>query len=252
MELKKKDNIIKKYQEKFPKGSQCSVSGLKYEKRVLDVLKCCKIDNDNICDLNEIDLGGSTSSNDLVCSNENFEVGIEIKKFNTPDWMQCSLLFKNGEWLGSKRGKIPQESRQIFEELLKDKIIFNGQMPPKNITHQEWLKIKNNGTWNDHYFDIPSNTIARLYSYKNCYYIQVSNYGLYHLGNDIYNLGVPKFKVKSRIRVRIKVHAKKDRNGYCKLSVTAAAQPKNISELPKSPYSFDDKSRLPKKINFSK
>ena len=48
------------------------------------------------------------------------------------------------------------------------------------------------------------------------------------------------------MRIRIKIHSKKNKKGYCSMSVTAACKPKNIKLLQKSPYSLDDTNKLPK------
>ena len=39
----------------------------------------------------------------------------------------------------------------------------------------------------------PNDTIKKLYSEKDCNYIQISNKGLYHLGNDICEFNVAEF-----------------------------------------------------------
>lgn len=117
----------------------------------------------------------------------------------------------------------------------------------KSITHEKWIKIKKNtDEWNDKYIDIPSNIISKLYQAKGCSYIQISDgYGLYHLGNDICNFNVSLFDIEQQIRARTKIHSKKNKKGFCSLSVTIACQPKNIKELKKSKYSLDDKNKLP-------
>lgn len=74
----------------------------------------------------------------------------------------------------------------------------------KDITHKEWIQIKNKTTdFNDKYIDCDNNTIMKLYSEKLCYYIQISNKDLYHLGNDKCNFNVPIFKCDQRIRTKI-------------------------------------------------
>jgi hypothetical protein len=119
----------------------------------------------------------------------------------------------------------------------------------KDITHEEWLKIKNETTdYNDIYIDCSSNTIMNLYSGKGCSYIQISEKGLYHLGNDICGFKVPEFICEQQLRVRTKIHKIKNKKGYCKLSVTIACQPKNIKNLSNSDYSLDNKIKLPNNL----
>ena len=106
---------------------------------------------------------------------------IEIKKSNTPDWMQCSLKYDNinKKWVGSLKNKIPDASKKIFEELILEIKLFNGNIPPfmlRDITHEEWIKIKKEtNDFNDTYIDCPNDTIKQLYSHKGCTYIQISN-----------------------------------------------------------------------------
>lgn len=102
---------------------------------------------------------------------------------------------------------------------------------------------------NDVYIDIPNDTIKKLYSMKRCQYIQISNdYGLYHLGEDVCNFDVPEFIIEQQIRIRTKIHTKKDKNGFCNMSIIAACQPKNIKLLEKSKYTLDNKNNIPKNL----
>lgn len=235
------------------KGSQCSVNGNNYEKEIYNVVKDTYINNKPFNTQKEEELAGSSNKNDIEC---NFriekDIGIEIKKFNTPDWMQCSITYnkETKSWEATKKGKIPIKCREIFNNIINKLNLFNNNIPlfmEKSITHEEWIKIKKNtDEWNDKYIDIPSNIISKLYQAKGCSYIQISDgYGLYHLGNDICNFNVSLFDIEQQIRARTKIHSKKNKKGFCSLSVTIACQPKNIKELKKSKYSLDDKNKLP-------
>lgn len=56
------------------------------------------------------------------------------------------------------------------------------------------LNIKNEtNDFNDMYIHCSNDIIKKLYSEKKCNYIQISEKGLYHLGNDICNFNVPEF-----------------------------------------------------------
>jgi len=229
------------------KGSMCSVNGKKYEQVVHSVVKRCHL-NDSSEPFNKQgvhELAGSSSKIDILCGDN---IGIEVKKYNAPDWSQCCIKHNQvtGEWSGSN---------DIFNKLLTKKRLFNGESPPFescNMTHKEWLEIKNStDKWNDEYIDIPPDTIRRVYQKKGCHYIQISGgYGLYHLGVDICGFGVPIFEIDQRFRIRTKIHTRKDKNGFCRLSVTTACQPKNIKNFAKSPYSLDDKDRLPLNLTY--
>jgi len=237
------------------KGSLCSVYGKKYEKHIHSIINQCYIDGKKILLENEKNLGGCSTRNDITCNYKNNIVGIEIKKYNTPDWMQCSIKYDaiKNQWKSSEKSKISKKARDIFEELINNITIFKGQLPPfleKQLTYNEWIEIKkNNDAWNDQYIDIPNDIIRKLYTIKNCQYIQISDgYGLYHLGNDICNFNVPLFDIKQQLRIRIKVHATNSKKGFCVLSITLACQPKNIKLIETSKYSLDDKNKLPKNL----
>lgn len=239
-------DLLKKLDNK-KKGAKCSVSGAIYEHKVLNVIKNKKYKGDLFTRQTIDDLAGSGAQNDIECICGEKTIGLEIKKYKTPDWMQCSLKYVNKTWKGSKKCKIPLGARERFEHFLKGIKLFNGLIPPfieKKLTYKEWLEIKKkNSVWKDHYIDIPNDTIKNIYRAKGCYYIQISKYGLYHLGEDIYDFKVPEFIVSQCMRIRIKVHGTSKK--YCNLSITAACAPKKLSTLRMSPYSLDDANRLP-------
>jgi hypothetical protein len=159
------------------------------------------------------DLGGSKSCNDLECNlKNNNDIGIEVKKAKTPDWMQCSLKRNGNQWEASEKGKIPENARKEFNKFIQKIKLFDNNIPPfleKKLTHKEWLDIKSvSKKFDDIYIDISDDTINKIYLAKNCKYIQISQYGLYRLADDICNFEVPLFKVKQKLRVRIKIHQK--------------------------------------------
>jgi len=242
---------------KKPKGYQCSVSGNNYEKKIHGVVKNCNINGKPFNTQKEEELAGSSSKNDI---DSNFivekDIGIEAKKSKTPDWMQCTIKYNNEtkKWEGKKRCKIPIKCRDMFNKLINNIKLFDGDIPPfmnKRITNKEWLKIKSEtNQWKDHYIDIPSDTIKKLYSQKGCQYIQISDFGLYHLGEDICGFDVPLFNVEQQLRIRIKSHSTR-KDGTRSLSVTAACQPKNIKKLIHSKYSLDDKDKLPPNLVYN-
>lgn len=236
------------------KGAGCSISGKKYELQVYDIVKKCKLKNQYFNTQKENELGGCHSKNDIECVMGSVKIPIEIKKINTPDWMQCSLKYDSVDkkWKGGSKNKIPENSKKIFEEYISTMTLFDGKIPPfmlKDMTHQEWLKIKKETTiFNDCYLDCPDDTIKKLYSEKGCVYVQISDKGLYHLGNDVCKFNVPEFVCEQQLRVRTKIHTTNDSKGFCKLSVMISCQPKNIKHLPESNCSLDDCLKLPENL----
>ncbi len=247
--LKKENQLLNDKINKLNRGSNCSISGNTYEQGIHNILKDTFYDNKPFHTQNINELGGSSSSNDIVCINN---IGIEVKKAKTPDWMQCSLKLVNNKWEGSEKGKIPFESRQEFNKIIGNTKLFNNNIPPfmtKQITHKEWLEIKSKNTiFDDSYIKIPDDTINKLYLAKGCYYIQISDYGLYRLGDDIFNFNVPLFKIPQKLRIRTKIHTRKNKDGFCVMSVIASCLPDDISLLKPSMYSLDSVEKLPKQL----
>jgi hypothetical protein len=256
----KKKNAVKKYadtpnlfqffnniEKKSRKGSQCSVKGRNYEELVWEV--CVKI---GFCTTLANELGGSSSKNDLVCNWNNTIIPIEIKGWAAPDWTQLSIEHKEcGIWKAKNSSKISAESILLFENILSNKILFNGKIPPffeGQLSHDEWKEIKKNTSdFNDMYIDIPDSSIADSYKNKGCYYIQLvgKNNGLYHTGEDICNFNVPKFEIKSRMRIRIKIHSSGNQYNTMKASVMCSFQPENCNTIVKSDWSLHDIQCIP-------
>lgn len=240
----------------YLKGAGCSLNGKKYELDVYNVVTKCKLNNNYFNTQTEDQLGGCNSKNDIECVMGSINIPIEIKKFKTPDWMQCSLKYDrfNQKWIGSSKNKIPEKSKTIFEELISNITLFNGKIPPfmlNKITHDEWLEIKKKtDDFKDFYLESSNDTIKKLYSEKGCFYIQISDKGLYHLGNDICKFNVPEFICEQQLRVRTKIHTRKNSKGFCKLSVTISCQPKNVKRLTESNYSLDNILKLPQNLRY--
>lgn len=245
-------NIISNKKDK----TQCLIEGKKYEVKVYEVCDKCYINNKKFNNQKISELGGNSSNNDIVCRYENIDIPIELKRSTSPDWMQCSIKYNSEtkKWVGSKVSRIPIKSKDLFNTLLNNVKLFNNKIPPffeKRLTYTEWLDIKSKTTdFNDTYIQIPNDTIKKVYSFKGCKYIQISDRGLYHLGDDICSFNVPEFLIDQQLRIRIKVNKCKDANGYCVLTVMASCQPINIYKLESSKYSLDDKNKLPLNLIF--
>jgi hypothetical protein len=299
-------SVCNKNYKIYKKGQLCSINGNKYEKSIFEIVKNCKLINfeknnenqnnqinnennqiNNFTFFNtqtENELGGSRSNNDLQCNFLNlYDIGIEAKIYNTPDWMQCSIIydtFSNCWTISNSNNKIPFNCKSLFNDIILEKLnennqinnqnnlnnknnenftgffLFNNKIPPfvnNKITYEEWLSIKKlDNSWNDFYISIPNDTIKKLYSLKGCHYIQISKYGLYHLGTDICNFNVPEFNIEQRLRFRIKVHKKRNKYGFCHLSVIASCQPINFKNFDKSQYSLDCIEKLPLNLIYCK
>jgi len=236
------------------KGSLCSKNGGEYEKQIQIITSGVKHIYSSIPfnAQENSQLGGSSAGNDIECNfRSEKDIPIEIKIHTTPDWMQSKIYYDTQEkiWKASDKGKIPPHCKEVFTQIIGDnnKCIFGGLVPElKNITHTEWQNNKAN--FKDEYLDCPDDTISRLYNLKGCYYIQISDKGLYHLGTDPCDFGVPYFSCAQKLRIRVKVHSRKNAKGNASLSVMASCIPQNIKNLIPSPYSLDNTSKLPSQL----
>lgn len=235
------------------KGSNCSKEGKKYESTVHQVTSRCIINGTNLLfnTQTEQDLAGCRNDYDIVCNYYGYyNIPIEIKKSHAPDWTQCTLIFENNLWKVNPNSKLPTICQDVFNNFLyyNTTQIFNGKLPPfinQKIEHNEWKEMKKNTSdFKDMYFDCCSHTIKQLYARKGCYYIQISNKGLYHLGNDVCNFNVPEFICPQRFRLRTKIHSA-TKSSY---SVSLSCQPISIDELQPSPYSLDNIQQLPQNL----
>ena len=100
------DILLDNKKVKRVKGSNCSINGTNYEKKILNTIKNMLYNGKVFTEQTEYDLAGSTCKNDLECKLNDKNIGIEAKKYNSPDWMQCSLKYISGKWKGSENGKI--------------------------------------------------------------------------------------------------------------------------------------------------
>ena len=86
-------------------------------------------------------------------------------------------------------------------------------------------------------FEVPYELISELYNKKDINYINIAGKGLYYLGKDIYNLGVPKFNPKASATIRVARTATKKGD----ITTTTRVFPKiDYKSLEKSPYNLND------------
>ena len=248
------------------KGRNSHNAGRSYEIEILNILNKTTLNGKPFNIQVESEIG--KSDNDIKCNYLDIrDLSIEIKKRKAPDWVQCTLQYNqsNKKWTVSRKSRLPSDCISIFEDYINNNVtneeIFQGDIPPfqlKNIMYDEWVHLKNtNPHFKDQYFtkNVPSNIISKLYSAKNCHYIQISGgFGLYHLeSGDILDLGVPPFNIKSKLRLRVKVHEKKKGpNGSAILNAMISFMPVTLNPklLEHSPYSLDDPLRLPPSLVF--
>lgn len=175
------------------KGANCSINGKKYEEEIYKIVSKCIIKEKNTKFNNQKkeDLGGCKKKHDIVCLYDGKQVPIEIKKKNTPDWMQCSIKNIENKYVLSEKAKISTEAKKIFEKNLntyleKNTLFNNSILKLDKVKYNELKKMKEENKLDDVYFECDNTTIRDLYGKSGCYYIQISDKGLYHLGEDIF------------------------------------------------------------------
>lgn len=140
---------------------------------------------------------------------------VEIKLDNGVDYGQGSLVYnldkKKWELAGSNTAAA-EEMRKLLTKL-KVLDIVNKQWgpkgPPKKFTVVNKLYTAKDvefdyTNFKDIFIDVPMNAVANYYNSKNTYYIQVGKFGFYYMGKDIAKLGIPEFKNRLQLRIRIK------------------------------------------------
>ena len=242
-------------------GSICSKNGTKYEKENYNILRNTTLNGKPFNTQKVNELGGSSAGKDLKC---NYilerDIGIEIKNSIGAEFIQLDVHKEDNIWRGPRITKrshpISVVNRYLKEINFNSADLFYGVMPPLNKTREEfdiWEKEflnkkqqKGDGTKKEyHWVCTSSDFVKNNYKEKGNDYIQIRNYGLYHLGEDKCNFGVPEFNPnKTIMRIRCKRRGGK---GCAPSSITISAW---ISELDKSPYSLDNIEKLPTKLRY--
>jgi hypothetical protein len=235
-------------------------NGKKYELIVHNICKQCYIDGIKFNIQDENELGASTTKNDIkfnykdsICSN-----GIEVKNTLRSEFIQLDIHQENGLWVGPKKTKRSHPDivvNNYINEVNDIESLFYGKPPVfpfntrkefdiwekkfitiKKLNNPNKKKINKEYTWNIN----NNNFIKNNYREKENKYIQIKNYGLYHLGNDICNFNVPEFiPSETRLRLRCK---RRGGIGCVPSSLTISAW---CNGLTHSPYSLDNINKLP-------
>ena len=246
-----------------PKGAKCSENGNNYEKLIWNNLKNTTINNEKFNTQTELELGGSSSHNDIMCNfNSKIKnISIEIKNYIGAEFIQLDVHKEGDKWIGPR---ITRKSHPLsvinryLIEINSQKDLYYGRLPPLNKTRkefdewQEWLNNKKKEFESDDNKDYlwkskDPEFVKNNYKDKGCSYIQINKYGLYHLCEDICNFDVPEFKPDNiTLRLRCKRRGGK---GCVPSSITMSAY---VSGLVKSKYSLDIIDNLPKNLIYKK
>jgi len=238
------------------KGAKCSREGGKYEVKCWNILKNTTLNGNPFNTQIKKELGGSSSKNDILCNfKSEKDIGIEVKTKLEAEFIQLDVCKDNdNKWIAKKNSRqLPQVIDRFITELNKketESSLFHGNIPcfpyKSREEFDEWerefikeKKIQGEKTTKDYRWKITENIVKKNYFDKGNNYIQIGTKGLYHLGEDICNFGVPEFNPKDiELRLRCKRRGSK---GCIPNSLTLSAWVKNLEA---SPYSLDNKDTL--------
>jgi hypothetical protein len=184
--------------------------GKDYEKRIF------RLCNKRGCIFPGTSNAGGGSGADICLTHNNKPLNIECKSAGA-DWGQESLQYMQNQWSWTKVDETTKylESINVTDEINKNFIPKN--IPPSNLSSAKWKKVRQNFigvTEKDHdqqgfdkaHIPLTLEPLIKFYNSKNCYYLQLSEHGLYHLGEDRYGLGTPEFDGTIYFRFRAKMH----------------------------------------------
>jgi hypothetical protein len=153
--------------------------------------------------------GGAGNQPDINFVHSFQENNLEVKLDLTADYGQKMLKWSNGIWSWCVDDVVTEFYTQCgILQLVQDKQIIPNRysIPKQEITLEQ--KKEDQKQFEDK-LDISINTLYDFYSNKKCFYIQVGNYGFYHLKEDILDLGTPQFSCEMKLRLRAKtIHSR--------------------------------------------
>ena len=180
---------------------------------------------------------GASDKSDIKILHKNVEYNVEIKADENADYGQKYLRWeKDTGWKWS----IKDEITDLFDLINVKKFINKSFNPRKFSKTREKITIndKKHDQKNFERPDIlcPIENLFTYYKNKDCFYLQLENYGFYHLEKDIANLGTKKFDGQISLRLRAKTNHSKPIYRYSFLAVM------KLSKKPtKSDWDFEER-----------
>ena len=222
--------------------------GLLYEKKIYDMYE-----NTGLIPETHRGVAGSSSHKaDVYLYVKGEVVPFEIKLDNKARFGSASLGYSNGTFQ-SKSQSINNDF-DIINTLLSSNIekienalsFFNADSIPFTTTKETWTSAINQDVIKQTNFSISSNTdfIVQHYNSKGTNYIHCGGYGLYYLGEDKFNLGVPPLAGDVKIYIRLtRGGSRKLRSGVRVVYSTLRIEAK-VTNLKKSPYDLENVDQI--------
>lgn len=204
------------------RGAKSLYNGLTYETKLKDALKMLSFYDYPISVLETT--AGASKESDIRFEINGAHYSIEAKDKKAFEGGQKRLIpGPNGLF-------IPEEC--LHKECLGSLIPYNGNIPSflKGDTRREqWDQEKH--LFPDLYIPVEPTKVTEYYRNKGDSYIHLEGKGLYHLGHDVLNLGVPLFTCTTELRIRSKQH----KSVPMHRSITSSFV-FDTKKLPNSPY----------------
>ena len=184
--------------------------GFLYESKINNLLKKYKIQSSSF-----IGAGSDANAPDAEMVIKGVKYKVEVKLNLRVDFGQGSLDYdvKSKKWLlGGANTDSAQQMRDFLNSIKVPKIVNEAwgssgaprkftvplsKFTPADVKH-DYAKFT------DRFVIVNSDAVTNYYASKQTYYIQVGKYGLFYMGEDVAELGVPEFKPILRLRIRLK------------------------------------------------
>jgi hypothetical protein len=182
-------------------------------------------------------MGGSTALPDVVFTHKGREVKIEAKTSINAEFGQCKIIRQGDKWIGN-----PDNANSAITTAALSSISI-----PRNYEDETWKRRMTIDEWRQHSgqhkdmrVPVDPNAISDNYGkIKGVNYIMIQGVGLFLVGEDILELGVPWFTLYNVfLRLRIKVNASGKNGQPCSLTFTSALKIQNPRQI-NSKYSID-------------
>lgn len=148
--------------------------------------------------------GGVGNATDIKFLHNFQEYNLEVKLDLEADYGQKMLKWNNGIWSWCVDDAVTSfyTSVGVLDIVNAKNFVPNRYSIARDeITPQQ--KNQDQKAFEDK-VEIDINSLYDFYGGKDCYYIQIGGYGLYHLKRDILSLGTSQFDCKMKLRLRAK------------------------------------------------
>lgn len=186
--------------------------GLIYEETINKLLKKHKIQDKSFHGA-----GSDSNAPDAEITIRGVKYKVEVKLDLKVDFGQGSLDYdlKKNKWsLSGAKTPSAEQMRKFLESIKVPELVnssrgWGGKGAPRKFT-VPLNKFKpvdvayDYKHFTDKFVDVPNDAVSKYYASKKTYYIQIGEFGLYHMGKDPANLGTPAFKPQLRLRIRLK------------------------------------------------